>query len=67
MLKKTFGDNLKILRKKRNMTQETAAEACNLSVRYWGQLERGKASASIDTMEKISAGMNVAIGDLFKE
>lgn len=39
---KTIGDNIRKLRKSRNMTREKLAEALNLDTAYLGQCERGE-------------------------
>ena len=67
MLKKQFGKNLKYQREQRKLTQEMASELCDLSPRYWGKLERGEVAASIDTIEKVSRGMQISIEELMKE
>ncbi|SFP77682.1 transcriptional regulator, XRE family [Oscillibacter sp. PC13] len=67
VLRERFARNIKYQREKRRWTQETAAEICDLSPRYWGKLERGDAAASIDTMEKVSKGMKISIEELLKE
>ncbi|WP_343253059.1 helix-turn-helix transcriptional regulator [Ligaoa zhengdingensis] len=67
MLKERFGKNLKHQREQRKLTQEMAAELCDLSSRYWGKIERGDAAASIDTIEKVSIRMNISVEELLKE
>ena len=67
MLKERFGKNLKYQREQRKLTQETAAELCDLSPRYWRKLERGTAAASLDTIEKVSIGMNLSVEELLGE
>ena len=67
MLKENLGRNLKLLREMRQWTQEFAAEICDLSPRYWRKLERGDVSASIHTIEKISTGMDMPVGDLLSD
>ena len=67
MLKETFGRNLKTIRHKKNLTQEKAAELCELSPKNWGKRERAGASVSIDIMEKIAKGFQIQVEDLLKE
>ena len=59
MLRERLARNLKQLRRERNWTQEAAAERCDISPRYWGKLEQGKAAASLDTLDKIAAGLQL--------
>ena len=67
MLKEEFANRIKQLRQEKRWSQETAAEICDLSSRYGGKLERAEASASIDTIEKISKGFQVSAAELMKE
>ena len=59
MLRERLARNLKRLRRERGWTQETAAERCDISPRYWGKLEQGKATASLDTLDKIATGLQL--------
>jgi len=52
VLRERFAKNIKYQREKRKWTQETAAEICDLSPRYWGKLERGDAAASLIRWKK---------------
>ena len=67
MMKENFGRNLKYQRKRRELTQEEAAELCELSPKYWGKLERGEAAATVDTLEKIAMAMGMSVGDLLED
>lgn len=66
VLRKQFARNIKIQRELRCLTQESAAELCDLSSRYWGKIERGQTSTSIDVIEKISSGLNIDASELLK-
>lgn len=59
MLREQLAINLKRLRRERGWTQETAAERCDISPRYWGKLEQAKATASLDTLDKIAEGLQL--------
>lgn len=67
MLKVVFGMNLKYHRTRLGLTQEEAAARCKLSSEYWGKMERGTQAATLDTVEKISVGLNVPARELFTE
>ncbi len=67
MLRNRFAKNVKFQREKRRLTQELAAELCDLSPRYWGKIERGQTSTSIDIIEKISAGFQVDASELLQK
>ena len=40
---------------------------CDISSEYWGKMERGAQAATIDTVEKVSAGLNIKAKDLLNE
>lgn len=67
MLRKTLGWNMKYHRMKEKLSQEQAAELCHISSKYWGKLERGEQAATIDTLEKIAAGLGISVTELLKE
>lgn len=57
--------NLKRLRKLRKFTQERAATECQLSLRYYQNLEAGDRWPSPEIVRKIAAGFSVKQSDLF--
>lgn len=67
MLRIVFGMNLKYYRKRQGLTQEEAAFRCQVSSEYWGKIERGAQAATLDTVEKISNGLNVSVKELLNE
>lgn len=67
MLKEQLAKNLREQRRRNNWTQETAAELCDLSARFWGKIEQCKTSCSIETLEKIAVGLSVNIGTLLND
>lgn len=58
-LREVFRDNVKHYRKKKKLSQEQLAEMSNLSTNYIGDIERTNRKVTIDTIEKISKGLNV--------
>ncbi len=58
-LKQIFGENLRIIRKRRGLTQYELAEKVNLSVEFIGLLERGKNAPSFSTIENLSKALDV--------
>ena len=58
-LREVFRDNVKHYRKKKKLSQEQLAEMSNLSTNYIGDIERANRKVTIDTIEKISKGLNV--------
>ena len=67
VLRIVFGMNLKYYRTRKGLTQEEAAAKCDISSEYWGKMERGAQAATIDTVEKVSAGLNIKAKDLLNE
>lgn len=67
VLRIVFGMNLKYYRMRQGLTQEEAAAKCDISSEYWGKMERGAQAATIDTVEKVSAGLNIKAKDLLNE
>ncbi len=60
-----FGAHLKTLRLKRNMTQEVLAERSGLAVDSIRRIERGAFSPSLDTLGKLSGGLELSLSTLF--
>ena len=67
MLRVVFGMNLKYYRMRQGPTQEEAAAKCQISSEYWGKMERGTQSATLDIVEQVSIGLNIAARDLLNE
>ncbi|MCL1918119.1 MAG: helix-turn-helix domain-containing protein [Peptococcaceae bacterium] len=54
-----FGTILKFVRKSRRITQEALADSCGLDRTYIGLLERGKRSPTMETLCKLSVGLDI--------
>ena len=67
MLREIFGRNIKYHRVQQGLSQEAAADLCSISSKYWGKVERGEQSATVDTIDKISVGLKVAAANLLDE
>lgn len=67
VLRVRFGNKLKHLRKKADLTQQQLAEKTGLSIDFIGMIERGERAPSFDTLEKFSEALNIKIADLFTE
>ena len=61
-----FGENLKRLRIKRNLTQEALSEMAECHPTYIGLVERGKSSVAVKKILKIAKSLNCRVSDLFK-
>ncbi len=62
-----FGDVLRRFREGRGFSQEEFAELCQISRAYYGRIERGEHSITIEKCHKIATALNVRIADLFDE
>ena len=66
-LREIFAKNLKRYREIRKLSQEALADAANIDRTYVSALERGRYSASIDTIEKLAFALEVAPDELLTD
>ncbi len=66
-LEKKIGDQLKLIRLEKNLTQEHLAELCDLHRTYIGSIERGERNITIKNLCKILMAMNYSLADFFKD
>jgi transcriptional regulator with XRE-family HTH domain len=64
-IRKEFGARVRRLRMDRGLSQEAFADQAGLHRTYIGAIERGERNVSIDNIEKIARGLNIAITELF--
>ncbi len=65
--KKKFGKNLKRLRLKKGISQESLALSANLDRTYIPSIEKGERNVSITVVEKLAKALNVNISEFFKD
>lgn len=65
-LVKLVGNNIKELRKLKKLTQEELAEKCGLQTSYLAGVERGDRNITIQTLEKITEGLEETPSTIFK-
>lgn len=58
---------LRKYREGRGFTQDEFATYCGLSRAYYGRVERGEHSLTIEKCQKIATTLNVRLADLFGE
>ncbi len=62
----TFGRQVKKFRKDLKLSQEELAERCGLHSTYIGQIERGEKNISLESIQKLSRGLDISIAKLFE-
>ena len=62
-----FGRRVRLYRKQKKLSQEKLAELCELHPVYIGQLERGEKNASLETIIRVSKGLEISPALLFGE
>ena len=65
-LRYIFANNVRKLRKEKNLSQESLADICGLHRTYIGSVERSERNVSIDNMEKIAIALKIDIKELLK-
>ena len=63
----TFGEAVRRLRTERGLTQEKLAQAANLTTNYVSDIERGQTMVSLNTILKLSYGLDCAPADLLAD
>lgn len=61
-----FGQKLRFLRKSRSMTQLQMAMYLGIDRSYISDVERGKKSVSLPTLEVIALGFHMSLSDLLR-
>lgn len=60
-----FGNNLRKFRENKGYSQDDFASLCNISRAYYGRIERGEHSITLDRCALIAQALGVHISDLF--
>ena len=55
------GQRIRFYRKEKGMSQERLAEVCNFHPTYIGQLERGEKNATLESIYRITQGLEIPI------
>lgn len=63
---KKFGENVRAIRIKRKLSQETLADKTDSHPTYVSLLETGKRSAAVVKIVKIAKALNCKVSDLFR-
>lgn len=62
-----FGENVRLYRRKLDISQEELADRANLHRTYIGMIERAEKNITLLNMEKIANALKVKIEDLLKK
>ena len=62
-----FGNILRKVREGRGMTQEEFAEFCDISRAYYGRIERGEHSVTLELCQKVSEATGISFAELFED
>ncbi len=65
MLQRKLGQRIAALRRQRNLTQESLAEAVGCSIEFISLVERGVNAPSVAGLEKFAKALKVEVKELF--
>lgn len=60
------GKKIRLIRRKKGLSQEEAAARSGIHVSTFGRIERGEINAPLQTINKIAQALKVGIDELFK-
>lgn len=63
----TLGRKIKLLRKRKEISQEEFAEICGLDRTYISMIERGKRNISFINLVKVARGLGVSVSQLTED
>ena len=61
-----LGKRIKSLRRSKGLTQERLAEIIDVNTNYLAVIERGEANPTLALLERLSAGLEVPLSELFQ-
>ncbi|MES2206765.1 MAG: helix-turn-helix transcriptional regulator [Pseudomonadota bacterium] len=64
--RKIVAQNVRAIRLQKNVSQEELADLSKLHRTYIGTVERAESSITVDSLDKISAALNVETWELLK-
>lgn len=67
VMTKELGKKIKDIRKKQKLTLKNIAEATGFSISFLSQLERGKSSATLESLKKIAIALNTSPAHFFDD
>ena len=64
-ISRSVGKRLRIIRRKKRLTQEEVAEKIRMHVSTLGRIERGESNPPVHTIEKIAKTLRIKVSELF--
>jgi transcriptional regulator with XRE-family HTH domain len=61
-----FGETIRDLRKKRQLSQEALADKASLHRTYIGMIERGEKNITLENIQKISKALDIPLFEIFR-
>ena len=62
-----FGNTIRRIRNKKEISQEALADLCSLHRTYISDVELGKRNVSLENIEKIATALGLKISEVFME
>ena len=67
MINKIFGERVRAIRKKQNLSQEKFALKIGMDRTYLASVENGKRNISLENIKKIADGFGITLEEFFKD
>ena len=65
-IKSTLGENIKLYRKEKHLSQEQLSEKIDISVKHLSAIERGLTFVSAELLEKLSLSLKIPVHQFFQ-
>lgn len=59
-----IGNNLRVIREKKGLSQEEAAKGCAISITYFAGIERGEENPTLTIIESICKGLKIKSSEI---
>lgn len=63
---RSLGEAIRAVRKQQGLTQEAFALKAGIDRSYYGAIERGEFNLTVDTLLKITNGLDISLAELCK-
>ncbi|MCR6462562.1 helix-turn-helix transcriptional regulator [Bacillus paranthracis] len=64
---KELGQRIRYIRKEKNLSQERLGELSRIHPNHVGAIERGEKNVTIESLIKLTNGLNITLEDLFRK